>query len=314
VGDWARPLLENNPTLDEIISINAPWHNKQNCRFQANSPRTFLEGLVYVLISRESKFLRSQKYTHGIDVLGSRQGSWLLRRARIPHRFGVRGYAGGDGWCEGCVDFREDRRVSEAALAFLPLLGVERDVEARPRLFLTDSEKTAAEERWGVRERDILRIVIAPGAGFPEKCWGDDNFTELVLLLLEHTHHRLALIGGQEDDGRVNLSDGSNARIQNLCGVTSLRESAALVSRADFVITNTTVTMHFAGAFRIPSLTLLGPWYESATLHAKQWGYPEGLVLGKESSTGIGQTLCPNDAFQAFIKHFRQNQSTDSHS
>jgi hypothetical protein len=49
VGDWARPLLENNPTLDEIISINAPWHNKQNCRFQANSPRTFLKGLVEAL-------------------------------------------------------------------------------------------------------------------------------------------------------------------------------------------------------------------------------------------------------------------------
>ena len=36
-GDWARPLLENNPHIDDIISCNAPWHNKQNCRFPANS-------------------------------------------------------------------------------------------------------------------------------------------------------------------------------------------------------------------------------------------------------------------------------------
>ena len=314
VGKWAKELLIGNPDIDETLATNAPWHNKHNCRFPANSPRTFLEGLLYTLLSSEARNLTKKRVSHGIDVLGSRQGSWLLRRARIPHRFGVRGYAGGDGWCEGCVAFREDRRVSETALAFLPLLGTERDVETRPRLFLTDSEKTAAEERWGARERNILRIVIAPGAGFPEKCWGDENFTELVLLLLENTPHRLALIGSQEDVERVNLSNRSNARIQNLCGATSLRESAALVSGADFVITNTTVTMHFAGAFRIPSLTLLGPWYESATLHAEQWSYPEGLVLGKESSTGIKQTLCPNDAFQAFIKHFSQNETIASHS
>ena len=37
--------------------------------------------------------------------------------------------------------------------------------------------------------------------------------------------------------------------------------------------------MHLAGAFKIPSLTLLGDWYDSADLHHKQWGYPEGLFL-----------------------------------
>ena len=40
--------------------------------------------------------------------------------------------------------------------------------------------------------------------------------------------------------------------------------------------------MHLAGAFKIPSLTLLGDWYDSASLHHKQWGYPESIVMGKE--------------------------------
>ena len=301
VGDWAKELLAGNPDIDEILPTNAPWHNKCNCRFPANSSRTFLEGLLYALLSSEARNLTKRRVSHGIDILGSRQGSWLLRRARVPHRYGVRGYAGGDGWCEACVAFREDRRVSEAALAFLPLLGVEREVETRPRLFLTDSEETAAEERWGARGRDILRIVIAPGAGFPEKCWGDENFTALVSLLFERTPHRLALIGSQEDDSRVSLPDGSNGRILNLCGETSLRESAALVSKADFVITNTTVAMHFAGAFRIPSLTLLGPWYESAKLHAGQWGYPESQVLGPEIQDGRKGILSPAEAWDAFL-------------
>ena len=68
----------------------------------------------------------------------------------------------------------------------------------------------------------------------------------------------------------------------NLCGSLSLRESAAMVSQSDFVITNTSLCMHLAGAFEVPSLTLLGDWYDSAKLHHQQWGYPEGKVLGKE--------------------------------
>ena len=83
VGDWAKTLLENNPDIDQIYSINAPWHNKQNCRYPANSLRTFLEGLLYVLCSSEVRGLRKEGFSHGIDVLGSRQGSWLLVRAGI---------------------------------------------------------------------------------------------------------------------------------------------------------------------------------------------------------------------------------------
>ena len=47
VGDWAKPLIENNPDIDKIVPCNAPWHNKQNCSYPANSPKTFLEGLYY---------------------------------------------------------------------------------------------------------------------------------------------------------------------------------------------------------------------------------------------------------------------------
>jgi len=53
VGDWAKSLLGNNPDLDQVLPCNAPWHNKQNCRFPANSVKTFAEGLLYLLLSRD---------------------------------------------------------------------------------------------------------------------------------------------------------------------------------------------------------------------------------------------------------------------
>ena len=304
VGDWAASLLKNNTDLDEIVQCNAPWHNKQNCRFPANSPRTFLEGLTYILFSREARYVRRQRYTHGIDILGSRQGSWLLRRAGIPNRYGVRGYAGGETWCKQCVDFREDRNIAEAGLAFLKLLDAKVEIEPRPHVFLTEMEKQEAENRWKEKKSESKRIIIAPGGGFPEKCWGNDKFSKLAHLFLEQTVHKIAIIGSSEDRSRIPTSDLSAKaqRMEKFCGELSLRQSAAMVAKSDFVITNSSLPMHLAGAFRIPSLTLLGEWYDSAKLHYKQWGYPESLVLGKELAENVSKVTCPHDALDAFAK------------
>ena len=60
--------------------------------------------------------------------------------------------------------------------------------------------------------------------------------------------------------------------------------------------------MHLAGAFRIPSIILLGHWYDSAKLHADQWGYPEGKVLGREVSEGQFSILSSEEAYKTFSK------------
>ena len=299
VGDWARPLVENNPDLDEIIKMNAPWHNKQNCRFPANSPRTFLEGLLYVLISPESRFLREQNYTHGIDILGSRQGSWLLRKGGIPHRFGVRGYAGGDKACEKCVDFVENCKVAESALAFIPLLGGQEKVDPKPILSLDTKELEEADKNWGTPAKRSKRIIIAPGAGFPEKSWGNERFTKLVDILYNRTNHQIRIIGSMEDRNRIdfNMNGRSGNRVLNYCGKLSLRQSAALVSRSDLVISNSSITMHWAGSYEIPSITILGECYGSAKLHQKQWGHPNGIVLGKETSENILDLPQPDEIY-----------------
>ncbi len=305
VGKWAFSLLQNNPEIDQVIPCNAPWHNKSNCRYPANSPKTFLEGLLYVMFSGEARRLKSECFSRGIDVLGSRQGSWLMRRAKIPRRFGVKGYAGGDGWCESCVAFREDRNVALAALDFLTIMGKSVEIEPRPRIFLTEDETSEAEKKWGTRKPDSLRIVIAPGAGFPEKGWGDESFGELSRLLVQESTNQLTVIGGPEDSHRIRVDPAlySSGRIANLCGQCSVRQSAALVARADFVVTNSSLAMHLAGAFKIPSLTLLGNWYDSAKLHSKQWGYPESSVLGREVEEGVFRTPSPNQVFAKIRDH-----------
>ena len=291
VGDWARPLLENNPYLDEVIPCLAPWHNKQNCRFPANSPKTFFEGLLYVLFSKESRYISDKKFTHGIDVLGSRQGSWLMRRAKISNRFGVKGYAGGHNWCTKYINFKEDRKVAEAGLKFIELLNAKVEIDPRPTIFLTKNEVTEAEASWGKKSVSKKRIVLAPGSGFPEKCWGDQNFSHLTNLLLENKNYQISVIGSNEDKKRISINDSS--QLTNLCGELSLRQSAAIVSQSDFVISNSSLSMHLAGAFNKPSIIVLSSFYDSAQLHKKQWGYSNSLILGLEPLKGIFKIATP---------------------
>ena len=298
------PLLENNPYVNEVISCNAPWHNKQNCRFPANSPKTFLEGLLYVLFSKESRYLTSNKFTHGIDILGSRQGSWLMRRAKIPNRFGVKGYAGGESWCTKYLDFKEERKVTEAGLKFLELLNANVGIDPRPTIFLTKNEVAEAEAVWGEKSESNKRIILAPGGGFSEKCWGDQNFSHLINLLLKNKDYQLCIIGSKEDKNRISANNSS--QFTNLCGKLSLRQSAAIVSVADFVVCNTSLCMHLAGAFKIPALTLLGEWYESAELHQKQWGYPESTVRGKELKAFRNQTCSVSEAYELILQGLEQ--------
>ena len=304
VGDWASPLLENNPYVDEVIPCNAPWHNKQNCRFPANSPKTFFEGLLYVLFSKDSRYISAKKFTHGIDILGSRQGSWLMRRAKIPNRFGVKGYAGGENWCTKFIDFKEERNVAEAGLDFLNLMNAEVTIEPRPTIFLTENELTEAEASWGKKSESKKRIVLAPGGGFPEKCWGDQNFSELTNFLLKNENYKICIIGSKEDKSRISASYSS--QLINLCGKLSLRQSAAMVSLSDFVICNSSLCMHLAGAFKIPSLILLGEWYDSAELHQKQWGYPESTIKGKELKAYRNQTCSVSEAYELILQGLEQ--------
>ena len=307
VGDWSMPLLENNPHVDNVVSCNAPWHNKQNCRFPANSPKTFLEGLRYVLLSKESQYISSKKFTHGIDILGSRQGSWLMRRAKIPNRFGVKGYAGGHNWCTKYIDFKEERKVAEAGLKFLELLNAKAEIDPRPTIFLTKNEVDEAEAVWGKSSESTNHIVLAPGGGFPEKCWGDKNFSVLTNLLLKKENYQLCIIGSKEDKNRISVKD--SPQLTNLCGELSLRQSAAMVSLADFVVCNTSLSMHLAGAFKIPALTLLGKWYDSAELHQKQWGYPESIVKGKELKALRDKTCSVSEAYELILQGLEQTNT-----
>lgn len=303
IGNWHEHLLEGNPYLSRCVPVNAPWHN------QFFVAPNLLKILAYVLFSKESRALSAMKLDMGFDVVGSIWGSMLLLRCGIPLRIGVKGYAGGHSASSLYVNYDSNMHVSQACISMAKLVGIHDSPPLTPQIYLSDKELSSAELTWG-RSKEKRRILIAPGGSFEEKRWGDLKFAQLSKMILEKTNHQICIIGGEEDYKRLKMREfqGFEKRVTNLCGKLNLRQSAAMTASSDFVISNSSVAMHFAGAFTKPNIVLLGVWYDSAKQHFLQWGHPNSVVLGKEVETGINSVPSPSEVFKKFSSLLVSNE------
>jgi heptosyltransferase-2 len=77
--------------------------------------------------------------------------------------------------------------------------------------------------------------------------------------ICEKMIHPIILLGGPEDaDAGDDIAATDTVKIYNACGKFKLNESADLVRKAKFVISNDTGLMHIAAAFKKPIISLWG--------------------------------------------------------
>jgi ADP-heptose:LPS heptosyltransferase len=276
VGEWNAEILRGNPHLSDVMVVGAPWHNRMT------GTRDPSVALRYIAASREVADVRSRRFEVGIDVLGSAFGSLLLMRAGIPWRLGVHGYAGGETGVQQFVRYDPAEHVGRFALRFAELLGA-RDLPAsRPQIFLSGQETDEAERTWRAHAtRGQRRIVIAPGGGHPGRAWPVDRFVELARLVTRDGQASLIVIGGRADEAAGGRLAAGGAL--DLTGGSTLRQSMAVISRADVVLCNSSFAMHAAAASGVHAIVLLGEQYESARAHAAQWGHGDlTTILGRD--------------------------------
>lgn len=303
IGDWNQEILNDNPHVDELVPLNAPWHNKVSCRHSPNSKVGFLRSLGYIFFSREARQLRRRDCQLGIDVLGSLEGTLLLHRANIPNRMGAKGYSGGYSGCQKWRQFHIDENAGRSTLRYAEILGTKPvSIPAlKPQLYLSDKELQAGTTLWS-NQPGRKKIIVSTGAGFPEKCWPVDKFKKLAEKLADRDDTELLFLGSKKDEADGEALANAIPRLLNLAGRTTLRETIAAVSCSDLVVCNTTMFMHVAAAFEVPTLVMLGPWYDSAQLHRDQWGHPCCTILGRETAQGRDRLATVQDAFEHCVQ------------
>ena len=300
IGNWHENILDGNPYIDGVIRINAPWHN------QFVSPLNKRHALSYILSSDEVKKLIRHSFDVGLDVVGSKWGSLLFLRCGIPKRIGVKGYAGGHTACHASINFNSNCHITKAALKMGEKLGCDKLAEPKPEIFLTPYEYRDSELKWKIK-KSHGRVIIAPEGSFEEKCWGKQNFNMLIEMIIEKTNFHIIKIGSCSEN-TIPQTPHTNERnisyFENLSGTFDLRQSSGIVATCDVVICNSSVAMHMAGAFDKPCIVLLGKWYDSAELHATQWGHKNTIVLGREIDKSIEILPSPEIVFNQLIKIF----------
>ncbi|MUM76299.1 glycosyltransferase family 9 protein [Pseudodesulfovibrio sp. F-1] len=127
-----------------------------------------------------------------------------------------------------------------------------------PRLFLTEAELAGADERLTGMNRHKPRIALHPYATHPAKQWPRGHWQELTRLLTAAGMGWFVVGRDAAPLVRDNRRDYTNA--------TSLRETCALMARADLLITADSGPMHLAGGVGTPAAALFGP-----TVRA--WGF-----------------------------------------
>ena len=167
----------------------------------------------------------------------------------------------------------------------------------KPCLFLSDSLKKKGIQlldSYGIKPDDMV-IGINPGAKFgSSKCWPTGYFAKLAELLVERWDCKILLfVGPGEDEIAQSIIKTSKARIVNTgTDKVDLALLKGLVNRCQLLVTNDTGPRHYAVAFDVPVVVIMGPTdprYTAANLE-------KTLVIRQElDCSPCHKKKCPND-------------------
>ncbi|MFO7868101.1 MAG: lipopolysaccharide heptosyltransferase II [Bacteroidales bacterium] len=142
-------------------------------------------------------------------------------------------------------------------------------------------------------------IVLCPGASFINKEWPQENFLELARLIIHELKHQVVLLGGsKEQEVCEHIANSVEGKIISVAGKFNLKESAALLNRAQATVANDTGMLHMSEALKVPVVGIYGPT-------VRQFGYfpilekstVAEVELACRPCTKMGMHTCPENTF-----------------
>lgn len=167
---------------------------------------------------------------------------------------------------------------------------------SKPALFISEKLKKQGRRlliKYGIKENDML-IGINPGAKFgSSKCWPPDYFARLAELLKQEWDCKIILFAGPGEDLIAEaIIKKSSATIINSSQDIDLELLKYLIKSCSLLITNDTGPRHYAVAFDIPVLVIMGSTdyrYTNANLE-------KTIVLRKEMDCSpCHKPVCPKN-------------------
>ncbi len=263
----AAPLLETHPAVRTVIpydkrGTDGGWGGVRNLARRLNG-----EGYARAYLPHRS--LRTAA---------------LAFLARIPTRIGFAG-----GWSFLYTEARPKPRTGHETVRLMAL------ADGAPGVYPPQLRATPEDEEAAARLIEGPFVAIAPGSIWGSKRW--PYYAQLAARLGERV--AVVVVGGKDDvelgDQIVSAVGPSGRPAVNACGRLTLRESAALIGRANALVTNDSAPLHLATAMGTPVVALFGPT-------ATEFGFgplrPGDVALGIDSlqcrpCSSHGPPRCP---------------------
>ncbi|MEW6407154.1 MAG: glycosyltransferase family 9 protein [Patescibacteria group bacterium] len=123
-------------------------------------------------------------------------------------------------------------------------------------------------------------IIIQSQSSNPSKCWAKNNFAITCDNLISDLDAQIIFIGSLEEKEDINeiLSLMKNKAI-NLAGLLKLNELAALLKKADLLISNDSGPMHIATFVQTPVIAIFGKYKNAASpIRWGPWGKDNKII------------------------------------
>jgi lipopolysaccharide heptosyltransferase II len=211
----------------------------------------------------------------GILLPNSFRSAWILRRARIPERWGYRSDMRGMLLTRSVARPRRKMHFGEYYQHLVRGLGMETG-PLRPQLIVPASKiegaaKLLADNGW---TPDRTLVGIAPGAAFGHaKRWPAGRFAELSTLLRNQLGATCVVLGRSEDRDAADGIPGID-----LTGKTDLLTLMGVLSHCSALVANDSGAVHLAAALGVPIAAIYGPTDERYSLPLSSHESPGGRV------------------------------------
>lgn len=265
-------ILGNNPYIDELIVWDKHGKDRGLPGILRVSKQLSTLGVETALVPHRSlrtglmAFLSGAKERIGF----SHGGGSIFHTRRIPWRLGIH---------------EVERNLELARAAGWVADGL------RPAIFPDDADRAKVDSIMGGTDRFC---VLAPGSVWETKMWPEESYIA-VGSYYSHKGLRVAVSGGPDDRELCARVTAGIPRAIDASGLLTLRQSAELYRRSEFVLTGDTAPQHIAAAMDARVFAIFGPTVREFGF----WPYTSKGVLIEENLScrpcGVhGHKTCPN--------------------
>ena len=244
----ARGIVSDSPWFDGLVDGNdKSWADFRRMRTQ----------------------LRAWSPDAAILLTNSMRSALTFRLSGVRQLYGYRRQWRDLLLAGGPAPIRDGQRVVpipmiEYYLGICRWLGLDVPALPRPRLYIGQDlarRGDAILQKYGIAEDDCL-VGMNPGASFgSSKCWPAEYFGELADLCRRNLNARVILFGGpgEEDILQAILDRAKVDVIDTRPDKIDLELLKPMVKRCNLFITNDTGPRHYAVAFDVPTVVIVGP-------------------------------------------------------